>query len=91
MTKTKFLTALNAAETAREAYLTRCLVVWRELQVIAPELVADILALGFDEHAAALWICQPDRDGDTPAAKVDAGHGEDVRQMIQRVMHGFCA
>jgi len=83
--------ALNAADTARQAYVSRCLDVWHQLRQIDPELAADILAVGFDERAAALWICQPDQNGDTPAAMVDANRSEDVRMIIRRTAHGFGA
>lgn len=47
------LTAMAAANTARKEYHARCFEVWCELKVIEPELTEEILALGFDEHAAA--------------------------------------
>lgn len=82
--------ALNAVIAAESEYNARCLVVWRELKVVDPALTEEILRLGFDESAAAQWVCRPFQElGDSPAALVVAGHGTEIMNKVHRTMHGF--
>lgn len=85
----KLRVALDAAHTSRAAYCADCLVVWQELRTTEPELIAAILEMGLDEPAAAQWVCQPGRDGDSLADWVVAGRRAEALSSVQRTMHGF--
>lgn len=83
--------AIAAVAAAREICDARCLDVWGALQIVAPELTSEMRAIGFDELAAARWVCQPNRSGDVPAALVAAGRGDEVLAAVRRASHGFSA
>lgn len=85
----KLRVALDAANTSREAYCVDCLVVWRELRAVEPELTDAVLEMGLDELAAAQWICQLGKDGDSLAGWVVAGRSADTLSAVQRAMYGF--
>lgn len=85
----KLHTALDAANTSRDAYRADCLVVWRELCAAEPELTDAILEMWLDEHAAAQWVCELGKDGDSLAGWVVAGRGAEALSTVQRAMHGF--
>ena len=80
--------ALAAANSARDEYHANCMIVWRELVVTESDLAEEILALGFDEAAAAEWLCRLNSDGDTHAAGVAQGRSAEVRVAILRAAHG---
>jgi hypothetical protein len=82
--------ALDAVVAAEREYNARCLVVWRELKATDSVLAEEILLLGFDESAAAHWVCRPlPKLGDSPATLVAAGHGTEIMNRVHRTMHGF--
>lgn len=82
--------ALDAVVAAECEYKARCLVVWRELKASDSVLAEEILRLGFDESAAAQWVCRPFQElGDSPAALVAAGRGTEIMNRVHRTMHGF--
>ena len=85
----KLRVALDAANASREAYCVDCLVVWHELRAAEPELTNAILEMGLDEPAAAQWVCQLGKEGDSLAGWVVAGRSADALSTVQRAMHGF--
>jgi len=85
----KLRVALDAANTSREAYGADCLVVWRELCAVEPELTNAILEMWLDEQAAAQWVCELGKDGDSLAGWVAAGRSADALSAVRRAMHGF--
>jgi hypothetical protein len=85
----KLRVALDAANTSREVYGAGCLAVWYELRAANPELTDAILETGLDEPAAAQWVCQLGKDGDSLAGWVVAGRSADALSAVRRAMHGF--
>lgn len=82
--------ALDAVVAAELEYNARCLVVWRALKATDPVLTEEILRLGFDESAAAQWVCRPLQElSDSPAALVVTGHRTEVINRVHRTTHGF--
>jgi hypothetical protein len=81
--------ALDAGVAAECEYNARRLVVWRELKVADPVLTGEILRLGFNESAAAQWVCRSFQElGDSLAALVVAGRGTEIMNKVHRTMHG---
>ena len=74
------------AKAARSNYEERCLEVWKELQVVDPELVEIVRTLGPGEKAAARWVCAPMFGGETPAEKVAAGRVDDLLRRMNAVL-----
>ena len=82
--------ALDAMVAAKGEHNALCLTVWRELKMADPGLAEEILRLGFDEPAAAQWVCRPfQKLGDSLAALVAAGYRTKILDAVYRTMHGF--
>jgi hypothetical protein len=80
---------IAAAEAARLYFMERCLVVWRDIETIQPDLAAVISKLGLDEATTAEWICTRGPSGQSPAGLVAAGQAEEVKIGVLRGLHGF--
>lgn len=85
----KLRVVLDAASASRDVYRADCLVVWRELCAVEPKLTDTILETGLDELAAAQWVCQLGREGDSLAGWVVAGRSAEALSSVQRAMYGF--
>lgn len=89
---TDLRTAIAEATAARAHYFLLCLSVWSQIERAEPELAIEIRSLGFDDEAAAAWICSPLADIDeSPAEIVAAGRGAEILERIRQTMHGFVA
>ena len=82
--------AIANAAKAGDEYKQCCLSVWRRIGRTEPNLVSEITQLGFDDEAAAAWVCAPLAGfEDSPAEMVAAGRGAEILDRIHRTMHGF--
>jgi len=82
--------AIAHAAQAREEFERRCLIMWRLVETVEPTLASEIGQLGFEDEAAAAWICSPLAGfAGSPAEMVAAGRGEEILTRIRQTMHGF--
>ena len=83
-------TAIALADKARSDYVARCLDVWHLVELAEPVLATDLRQLGFDDHAAAAWLCAPLGQAEqTPAELVAAGRSAEILERIRQTAHGI--
>lgn len=84
-------TAISLADKARSDFVARCLDVWHLVELAEPVLATELRQLGFDDAAAAAWLCTPIGEAEqTPAKFVEAGRSAEMLERIRRMMHGIC-
>ena len=81
--------ALHALTAARDTLSAKEDAVWKEVQRVAPAFATRLRDLGFDDRAAAEWMCQLGNGDRSPADEILAGRSEALLAWLERGMEGF--
>ncbi len=63
--------------------------VWRSFQETAPELAAELSELALPENQLVDWLCEATETGETPVDLMQAGRGQEVRELARLLPLGF--
>lgn len=81
--------ALSELASAREVFHRHQDAVWTEVQGAAPKFALRLRELGFDDRAAAEWVCQLGNRGSSPADEISAGRSDSVLAWLEQGLEGF--